>query len=96
MNTTTVTDGDILRATICALGLILALGATESRAAPLEWTLLDATFDDGGVAFGSFVFDADTNTYSDISITTTAGTSHSGDAYQVEHGFDSDQSRLIL
>ena len=86
----------IRKGTLCALGLILSIGATESRADPVEWTLVDATFDDGGTAFGSFVFDADTDTYSSLSITTTAGTSHGGDVYQDEQGVDSDQSRLIL
>jgi len=52
--------------------------------------------DDGGVAFGSFVFDADTNTYSDISITTTTGTSHGGDTYQDESSLSPSTGGLLV
>jgi len=45
-----------------------------AQAAPLQWTLTDVTFDDGGTATGSFVYDADSNTYSNIALKTTAGT----------------------
>lgn len=51
----------------------LAFIAT-AQAAPLQWTLTDVTFDDGGTATGSFVYDADSNTYSNIALKTTAGT----------------------
>jgi hypothetical protein len=38
-------------------------------------------FDDGGSAFGSFLYDADTNTFSSVNIQTTAGTALTGVAY---------------
>ena len=52
-----------------------------SAAEPFLWTLNGVTFDDGGAATGSFIFDADTNTYSAINITTTAGTVLGGATY---------------
>jgi len=42
-------------------------------AIPVTWTLNDAAFDDGGIASGSFTYDADANIYSDINISVTAG-----------------------
>ena len=52
---------------------ILLLAAGQAVAAPVTWTLDGLTFDGGdpgnpGPITGSFVYDADTNTYSDISI----------------------------
>jgi len=64
------------------LGLIiLGLSAASAAAAPLLWTLSGVTFSDGGAAAGSFVFDASTNTYSNISITTTTGSARTGAVY---------------
>ncbi len=54
--------------------IIVLLSAGMAHAAPLTWTLANVSFEDGGTADGSFVYDADTDTYSAISITTTAGT----------------------
>ena len=39
------------------------------------------TFDDGGTASGSFVYDAVTNTYSAINVTTTTGATLAGATY---------------
>jgi hypothetical protein len=50
------------------------LCANVASAIPITWTLQGVTFLDGGTASGSFVYDADTNTFSSINITTTAGT----------------------
>lgn len=53
-------------------GVVVLLGCMSSaQAIPIQWTLTDVLFDDGGTATGSFDFDADTATYSNISITTT-------------------------
>ena len=56
--------------------LFLASGlcAGGASAVPVMWTLQGVTFSDGGTASGSFVYDADTNTYSSINVSTTAGT----------------------
>jgi hypothetical protein len=48
---------------------------------PIQWTLAGVTFDDGGSAFGSFLYDVDTNTFSVVNIQTTAGTALAGVAY---------------
>lgn len=57
--------------------------AFAAQAAPLQWTLNDVTFDDGGTASGSFVYDAAADAYSSINITTTPGTTvTTGSTYQ--------------
>jgi hypothetical protein len=54
-----------------ALGALLAVlclwGAAGAQAAPLRYTVA-ATFLDGGSAAGSFTFDADSSTYSNVDI----------------------------
>jgi hypothetical protein len=66
-----------------ALLAVLALGAAPlAQAAPVQWVLQDVLFNDGGTAFGSFVYDADTNTFSSIAITTTDGSALSGNFYE--------------
>lgn len=55
-----------------ALALGLSLTAASAFAAPVTWNVT-GTFAGGGTISGSFVYDADTNTYSAINITTTAG-----------------------
>ena len=57
--------------------------SSQANATPVSWELQNWLFDDGGSASGSFVFDADTNAFSSISITTTAGTKQSGASYGV-------------
>lgn len=52
--------------------LLSALGTT-AEASPVQWTLTDVLFEDGGTATGSFIYDADTNAYSGINITVTDG-----------------------
>ena len=50
-------------------------------AIPINWAFNNAVFDDGGMATGSFIYDADTNIHSNISITTSAGSSFVGSTY---------------
>ncbi|GAB2830148.1 hypothetical protein GCM10027276_36000 [Comamonas piscis] len=57
-----------------AVALNLLAIAAAANAAPIQWTVSDTSFDDGGTVSGSFVYDADTNVYSNIRLTTTAGT----------------------
>jgi len=52
-----------------------------ASAAPVTWYLQGVTFVDGGTATGSFVYDANTNTYSSINITTTSGATLQGFTY---------------
>ncbi|GAB2836810.1 hypothetical protein GCM10027276_44360 [Comamonas piscis] len=58
---------------LCAGALALAVGgwASTANAALVQWTLTNVQFVDGGTASGSYVFDAATNTFSQISIATT-------------------------
>lgn len=50
---------------------IMQLNASPSRAVLVTWTLDGVMFDDGGMATGSFGYDAATNTFNAINITTT-------------------------
>ena len=59
----------------------LFLLSVPASAGPIVWTLSGVTFDDGGIATGSFVYDADLNQYSSVNITTTAGGTLSGATY---------------
>ncbi len=56
-----------------ALTLSMMGFASTANAVPIKWTLIDIVFDDGGTATGSFVYDAETDTYSNIRISTTSG-----------------------
>ncbi|HTO44074.1 MAG TPA: PEP-CTERM sorting domain-containing protein [Burkholderiales bacterium] len=57
-----------------AAGVAVILAAGMTHAAPLQWTLENAVFDDQTSATGSFVYDADTNTYSDWNVSVQPGT----------------------
>ena len=67
-----------------AIFAILMLCAINAAAKPVTWHLQHVTFADGGTASGSFVYDVDAGfngTYSNISITTTAGTTMTADTF---------------
>lgn len=66
------------RATLAAYLCSLALTASADL---IQWTLTDFTFNDGGSASGSFVFDADTNSFSRVNVTTTTGSLKDGATY---------------
>lgn len=56
------------------LGLCIACCLAPSAIAfPVTWTLSGATFNDGGTATGSFVYDADTGTLSNWSVSVAGG-----------------------
>lgn len=57
---------------VCSIVVALAM-QSPALAGSVLWTLQNVTFSGGGMASGSFVYDADTNTYSSVNITTTAG-----------------------
>lgn len=80
--------------TLCA-AVASALLASAGHAAPLFWTLEDALLDDGGTATGRFTYDADTNTFSGISITTTAGTTLPGGIFSVFLEGDSETLAIV-
>lgn len=64
------------------------------------WTLSAVnvvTFDDGATASGSFVYDALTNTFSAIDITTTAGSAFAGATYTgLSPAFGSSSTGMLL
>jgi len=49
------------------LGLSIFLSSV-AQAVPVSWTLNDVVLSDGGTVSGSFSYDADTNTYSDLNV----------------------------
>jgi hypothetical protein len=54
--------------------VVVLIFSSAVSADPVRWYLQGVTLSDGGRAIGSFVFDADTNTYTEIDIATTIGT----------------------
>lgn len=68
-------------------GILVAL-TVQAVAAPVTWTLTGVVFNDGGTATGSFTYDASTNTYSSVNITTTTGSSRTGTTYHFVCGQD--------
>jgi hypothetical protein len=64
--TKTLAQWTVIAATVASVGMV----ATPAEAAALRWNLQGVTFNDGGTASGSFLFDADTNTFSDVNIST--------------------------
>lgn len=90
---------NILKKTLAVV--LLSLGTISAHATPITWTLAGVTFDDGGTAAGSFVFDADTSSYTDVDITTTAGFASPGtqfDTADLSSGIlgNSSEDRLLL
>ncbi len=70
------------RRLITALALfVLFCVPSIASADGITWTFSGATFDDGGTASGSFNYDAVTNMYSAIDVTTTTGTTLAGTTY---------------
>jgi hypothetical protein len=61
---------------LVAIAALLAFPAwvPGAAASPIQWTLTDVLFEDGGTASGSFIYDADTNAFSAIAINTSGGT----------------------
>jgi hypothetical protein len=54
-------------------GAVLLGGSLAATAVPVRWTLANVRFDDGGTATGYFVFDADTNAFTDRAISVAGG-----------------------
>ena len=67
-----------LRRRVVVVGCALVLAASvvvpnAAMAVPIQWSLQGVTFNDGTTASGSFFYDADTQIYSDVDITTSSG-----------------------
>ena len=69
----------ILNATLLAAALLAT--PLVAHAIPVTWTLSGVTFTGGGTASGSFDFDADLGSYSNVALTTTAGGSFGDSSY---------------
>ena len=69
-----------------------------ASATPVLWTFSGVRFSDGSTASGSFVFDADTVTYSDVLVTTTSapGTTYDTSEVVTTLVFGSDATGLNL
>ncbi len=80
--------------TLKVLAAVLCLAASAS-AGPLTWSIT-GLFNDGGTVSGSFVFDADTNAYSSIDVTTTDGTIRSGAHYTLYNPCCPDDPTFLL
>jgi hypothetical protein len=75
---------------------ILCLPCVAS-ADSVTWTLQGVTLDDGGTASGSFAYNANTNSYSALNVTTTAGSALSGSTYSsLSNAFFSGNTMLGL
>ena len=76
--------------------LLASLGsATDAQALSLLWSLENVQFEDGGSATGSFVYDADLNSYANISITTTAGSATTGGTVNLLLDGDANGAALV-
>ena len=62
--------------------LVLLSFATQALAQP-TWYFQNVMFDDGGIVSGYFTYDASTNTYSNIHIVTSAGSTFGGATYSI-------------
>ncbi|MCP4320914.1 MAG: hypothetical protein GY787_03480 [Alteromonadales bacterium] len=63
------------------LTISFILSCNTANAALVTWELADFSFDDGGTAYGSFVYDTDLNVVSNIDVYTTEGSRLSGRHY---------------
>ena len=84
--------------TVAVVLLVLLISPSNASADGITWTLTGVTFDDGGTASGSFVFDASTDTVSAINmVMTTTGTTFAGTTYTaVNPGFSPMANDIVL
>jgi hypothetical protein len=71
---------------------VTAGSINTTKPMPITWSLSGVTLSDGSVATGSFVYDANHNTYSAINITTSAGSVFSGATFTA---IDASQMQFI-
>jgi len=60
-------------ATLLFASAVSLAAGSEAFADPVTWTITGGTFTDGGTLTGSFVFDADTVTFSQVNLTVSGG-----------------------
>ena len=78
------------------LTVVISVIGVPVQAASIIWTLNGVTFGDGGTAFGTFDFDADTQSYSNVAITTTSSSAHPGFAYTAGSGNDTEFDSFLF
>jgi hypothetical protein len=71
----------MMKKSLAVLAASTLMFAAAAHAAPVTWNLQNWTFADGGTASGSFVFDASTGAYSNVSVLSTNGTVRTGASY---------------
>ena len=76
------------------LTISLTLSFNTTYASLVTWELENFSFDDGGTAYGSFVFDTELNTVSDIDVYTTEGSRLGGRHYIATAGAWGDNSDI--
>lgn len=70
-----------------SLAALLLIVSATAHAVPVTWTFQNVVFEDGGTLAGSFTYDADTVSYSDVNVTTTAGSAAPGATYLFQDAF---------
>lgn len=60
---------------------------TSAQAALITWTFQDVSLSDGGEVFGSFDYDATTNVFTNVNVTSTSGNAATGDTYVLASNF---------
>jgi hypothetical protein len=68
----------VARALVAWLAVLCLWGAAGAQAEPIGYSFTTSFFD-GGLAFGHFIYDADTTTYSNVSITVSGSATPSLD-----------------
>jgi hypothetical protein len=78
---------------LCLLPLLLT---ADAQAGAVTYQLSGVTFDDGATASGSFKYDAVTNSYSSVNITTTTNTRPGVTYNSVSSGFNPDSGGVLV
>jgi len=85
---------------IFAISALLFSSAVSAQ--PIKWTLNDVVFDDGGTLSGYFVFDADSQAISEVSISSTSGANGPAQIYNTtvwstgQLGYVDDEKYTVL
>ena len=82
--------------TTAAIALNLAVSSPQAMAFSLTWNLNNAEFQDSTSATGSFEYDADATTYSEVNVTTTANNPFTGRTYTTSDILSSNANSLVL
>jgi hypothetical protein len=83
---------------ILSLCIIFLSSTIAAYAAPVVWNINNGVFSDGGTFAGSFTYDADTDTYSEIAVMVSdwTGGPTSGHIFTSDSPLNSDAGELFL